>query len=165
VSLRVLALDPGERVGWATGWIEDGVRLLGDDGVETVVADTKLLRVDNHGISFLKDMALKVFEVAKDYDVIVYETWRLRPNKAKAFIGSDFPSVQFIGMVRLAAWVSGTKLVSQGPSVKHTAEKYARAHLPDVAARLDKMPKAHDDGHDGDALLHLANFYFDRYAK
>jgi hypothetical protein len=149
--VRVLALDPGERVGWATGVIDTGAE--------------PFLEVSNHGISFLKDMALKLHEVAGNYDVIVYETWRLRPNKAKAFIGNEFLSSQFIGMVRLCCWLNpGVKIVPQGPNTKSTADRYIAHHQPDIQRRLDAMPKAHDDGHDGDALRHLAFYYYDKFA-
>lgn len=147
--LKVLALDPGERVGWATGWI--------------YTEGPSELRVENHGITQLKPMALKVHEVAGDYDLIIYETFRLRPASAKQLIGSDFPTVQFIGMVRLAAWLAGTKLVSQGPSIKATADKVIPVQYPDIDARIKALPASHDESHDGDALRHLAFYHFDRY--
>lgn len=144
---RVLALDPGERVGWAHGTISP----VG-------------LEVTGHGISVLKDMALAVHARASEYDVLIYETWRLRPAMAKKFAGNDFPSVQFIGMVRLAAWLTpGLKLVSQGPSIKATADRVIPAHYSDIAEKIAALPKAHDDSHDGDALRHLAYYHFDRY--
>lgn len=160
MSLRVLAMDPGERVGWATGWIE----LPGDSTPHDHEVSEPTLTIDTHGISFLKDMALKLHTVAQEYDVIVYETWRLRADKARSFIGSEFLSSQFIGMVRLCAWLSPhTTLVPQGPGTKKTADKYIAAHQPDIQRRLDALPKNHDDGHDGDALRHLAFFFFNKH--
>lgn len=183
MSLRVLAIDPGERVGYATGTIADGAVLLQRDGradgrpFAQIVAEDgplpeagvpyatrKLLTVDTHGIATLKDFALKLFEVAGSYDVIVYETWRLRPAMARKFVGSDFPTVQLIGMIRAAAWINGVKLAAQGPDTKATADRtLAAGQHPDIAARIAAAPKDHDEAHDTDALRHLWFYYWKGY--
>ncbi len=149
--IRVLAIDPGERCGWATGTIADA-------GLE----------VQDHGISFLKDMALAVHRavVLEDrYDVVIYETFRLTHKGARVSVGSDLQTSQVIGMIRLSAWLNPrVQLVPQTPGDKTTARLSLRnPGGEDILARLDKLPKSHDDGHDGDALLHLWNFYFKRY--
>jgi hypothetical protein len=145
--LHVLALDPGERVGWACAYIwADGEW-----------GDMK------HGITPLKDMALAVHRKITDYDVVVYETWRLAADKARSFAGSDFPSVQFIGAVKAAAWLNPhVRLVSQGPRLKTTAEKTAP---PELRKLLKRMPKSHDDAHDGDALLHLWHYTWTKFVN
>jgi len=158
--MRVLAIDPGERVGWAHGDVyvppKGGLRgqMVGNDGSPD-------LRVTGHGISFLKDFALKLHEVASTYDVIVYETWRLRADKARAFIGNDFQSSQLIGMVRMCAWLNPrVTLISQGPGVKSTADR----SMPEwLRAKIAALPAAHDDSHDGDALRHLWHYFWERY--
>lgn len=143
-SSRVLAIDPGERVGWAHG-------IASSDGLE----------VTGHGITGLKDFALKLHEVTGDYDVLVYETWRLRADRVRQFAGSDFPAVQFVGMIRLCAWLHPqVRLVSQGPDAKTTGAKVAPQSVREVLANL---PKSHDDAHDGDALMHLSKYWFDHY--
>ncbi len=143
--MRVLAIDPGERVGWAHG------KVVGDDRLE----------ITGHGISHLKDFALKLHEVTPEYDVIVFETFRLRATAAKKLIGNDFQTSQLIGAIRLCAWLHPqVKLVGQGPNVKATALKTCNAEIRDV---LDGLPQAHDDAHDGDALLHLWHFYWERF--
>lgn len=146
---RVLALDPGNRVGWARADVAE-------DGTWTDL---------RHGITPLKDMALAVhhsllahspeelpFEPA--YDVLVVEDWRLRAEKARSFIGSDFPSVQFIGAVRLCCWLSGCQLVMQGPNLKTTADKTLKRMWPEMAEFVSQSI-SHDDGHDLDAIRHL----------
>ena len=138
---RVLVLDPGERVGWARAEVSS-------DGSWTDL---------RHGITPLRDMAFKVHEAAKDYDVIVFEDWRLYPQQAKTMIGSTFPSVQFIGMVKLSAWMAGTKLVTQGAAIKTNADRAMKALMPDLYEVVTR-PVRHDDGHDQDALRHL--FYY-----
>ena len=123
-----------------------------------------ILLVTGHGIAKIKDLALKLHKVAGDYDEIVYETFRLRADKAQSFVGHDFPTIQLIGMIRQSAWIAGTKLVSHDPVVKTTATRYVAAHQPAIQALLDNMPSRHDEAHDGDALLHLAHRYFTRFA-
>jgi hypothetical protein len=148
--LRVLALDPGERVGWARA-------VLGEDGTWSEF---------RHGITPLWDMATATTDAlgiaygqhdvaaASDYDVVVMEEWRLYPHMANNFVGSAFPSVQFIGAVRLCCKLSGTKLVMQGASVKKTADKTLAKLRPDLH-ELVTRPIKHDDGHDLDAIRHL----------
>lgn len=146
--MRVLALDPGERVGWARADIAE-------DGTWSEF---------RHGITPLWDMALAVHssllvhgaydDPRPDYDVVVMEDWRLYPHMAQQFVGSAFPSVQFIGAVRLCCRLSGTKLVMQGASVKKTADKTLQKLRPELH-ELVTRPIKHDDGHDLDAIRHL----------
>lgn len=113
--MKVLVIDPGERVGFAVANIED-------DGLVLVT----------YGAAPLRDFALKLGEVITDYDVVVYETWRLRANKAKVMIGSDFQPVQLIGMVRYLAWIHDVKLVSKEPGVKGAAAKAMPSWMRDL---------------------------------
>jgi len=139
-------------VGWARADVAD-------DGTWTDL---------RHGITPLRDMALAVHtataygEVAgytSDYDVVVMEDWRLYPDKVREFSGSTFPSVQFIGMVRLCCWLSGTSLVMQGARVKTTTDKTMPALRPDLY-KMVTVPRKHDDSHDMDAIRHLWHWTF-----
>ena len=143
---RVLAVDPGEKVGWATIELHEG-----EDFVDAV-DDGRL----HHGIQPLKESALWIHETSS-IDRIVYETWRLRAGKAEEFTGSQFLSVQYIGMVRLCAWIHGAKVVPQSPTIKNTADKTAPLCLRDIIAR---EPKRHDDAHNVDALRHLWGWFW-----
>lgn len=117
-----------------------------------------------HGITPLWDMACAVAgsvmlpdldaREPQGYDVVVMEDWRLYPHMANNFVGSSFPSVQFIGAVRLCCKLSGTKLVMQGASVKKTADKTLAKLRPELH-ELVTRPIKHDDGHDLDAIRHL----------
>lgn len=144
MSRTVLATDPGERVGWARATFED-------DGTWHDL---------EHGITPLKDMALAIDKNIHKYDVLVFETWKLRPGTARAFIGSDFPSIQFIGMQRLSAWREGVILVPQDPVIKSTADKVAPPEIQEIIAR---EPGKHDDGHNIDALRHLFFYHWEEY--
>lgn len=149
--MRVLALDPGDRVGWARADVDPSSGTWDDF---------------RHGITPLKDMALAVHERVtggrnrrpleheRSYDLVVCEDWRLYPHLAKTMVGSAFPSVQFIGMVKLSCWLSGTKYVTQGAAIKTTADKVMAKLNPELHELVTK-PIAHDDGHDLDAIRHL----------
>jgi hypothetical protein len=104
---------------------------------------------------------MKVLDV-KYADRVVYEEWRLRGEKANEFAGSDFPSVQFVGMLRLAAWVNEAKLYPQSPTAMTTARKTAPVYLREIIAR---EPKRHDDAHNVSALLHLWHHLWLTYVK
>src|SRR5690242_8713487 len=138
---RVLALDPGDRVGWARADIAD-------DGTWSNL---------QHGIEDLKPMALRVNSALvpeyiydedcgrvlcgpPGYDVVVCERWALYPTHAKVMIGSEIPSAQFIGMVKLSCWLAGVPLVMQGaakvnsnkPGALAPAEKSMKKLRPEL---------------------------------
>lgn len=148
---RVLALDPGDRVGWARADVHE-------DGTWENL---------KHGITPLRDMAIAVHSSLATtgsrrdpkYDIVVVEDWRLRPGEERNFIGSSFPSVQFIGMVKLCCWLSGTTYVTQQPSDKKIALK-SMANLRPDTHEMVTTPRKHDDAHDMDALMHLWFYTF-----
>lgn len=80
---RLLALDPGETTGWA---LFEGHTFV-DAGQYPVHA--------------LKDFAL--FFIHKAPTVIVMENYRIYAHRAAQHVGSDVPTVQYIGAVKLAA--------------------------------------------------------------
>ena len=137
---RVLVIDPGDRTGWARCVIEGA-------------AITSL----TSGVSALKDFAIKMAEVASEYDTFVYETWRLRPDVAKKMVGNDFQPSQLIGMIRLMGWITpGLRLASLEPAVKKTGIKVM---LPELAARCEQSSEEHDK----DALALLSYYHWKRY--
>lgn len=140
--MKLLAVDPGEKVGWATACVEP--------------PDNALFLLD-HGIHTWKDFTLKLGQVIGDYDVVIYETWRLSAKHAKHLIGSDMQSSQFIGAVRALAWLNEVKLVASPPANKTTGYKVAPAYVKKI---IDGLPKAHDESHNGDALMHLAHYHW-----
>lgn len=160
MTKRVLALDPGDKVGWARADIHD-------DGTWTRF---------RHGILQLKPAALAVDSALTkppssaswpgthlpEYDVVVCEDWRLYAHMAKHLVGSEIPSAQFIGMVKLACWKSGVPLVMQfarqvnsnKPEILAPAEATMKRLRPDLF-ELVTQPGAHDDLHDMVAIKHL----------
>jgi hypothetical protein len=160
--MRVLSLDPGEKVGWARADIDP-------DGKWTDV---------RHGITPLRDMAIAVHEsmtrfpvlapgepltkYASDYDNVVIEDWSLFPGEINKFAGSRFPAVQFIGAVKCCCWVSGVPLTVYQPAQKEPTLK-AMAKLDPELHELVTRSIAHDDGHDQDALIHLFRYTWLNY--
>lgn len=164
--IRVLAVDPGESVGWARATIAERDLMHGGQIVKQSIP---WLDVEAHGIAYLKDMAQAIYKavVVEDrYDVIVYETFLLTAKGARVMVGSDLQTAQFVGMVRLCAWLNGrVVLVPQGPAAMSSANKSVKSHPSgdDIQARLAKLPKSHDESHDGSALRHLWTYFFERY--
>ena len=76
---------------------------------------------------------------------IIVEDFRLFPNKAKAQSGSDFQSVQCIGMIKFWAQGKNIPVIMQMSSILPIAERQAGI----------KMPKDHSESHKIAALLHI----------
>lgn len=142
--VRVLAIDPGEKCGWARA---------------DVYPDLTFENV-RHGITPLKDFAHTLMKRGANYDRFVYEVFRLYPSAAQKLIGSDMQTAQVVGMIRQAAWWHGIDLSSQGAAIKKVARSTAPPWLQEI---LQRLPKTHDDAHDGDALLHLWYWAWDKY--
>lgn len=163
--LKILSVDPGEKVGWATAEVdEDHVipyDLAGHASGDTIPMVPKLTIV-NHGISSLKPFAIKLSNHMDDYDVVIYETWRLSARAGKLLIGNDMQTSQLIGMIRMVGWqcLGRTTLYPQAPAVMTTARKTLP---PGLQETIDNEPKAHDDAHNVSALLHLWHWYWSTY--
>jgi len=166
--MKVLWIDPGERVGYATA--EVGKIILNDGGSEKPTLD-----VLTWGISSLKPFALLLLKRAQDYDVVGLETYHIRPDKLRAHAGSDVPTLQLVGMIKLACWDAQAKRTDGGPRIveqpaARQTKGWGAANLhasPDI---LDVIQEAqydlsHDEGHHGSALLHLFSWFHDTYCK
>lgn len=164
-AMKVLWIDPGEKVGWAHAAVKNAVWVgtPAPEGGVKISDKPAELKVTGHGISHLKDFALKLHEVAGDYDLIGYERYRISGAHVRRHVGSDVPTLQLIGMIRLCAWVGGVKIVEQDPGKMATADKVIPVNFPDIQRRLDELPKTHDEAHDGSALRHLAYWFWKEY--
>lgn len=158
--LRVLSVDPGEKVGWATATVDESlmvpIPVMGASGL----VNGPQLEVVNHGISSLKAFALKLHALTDPYDIVIYETWRLSARAGRLLVGNDMQTSQLIGIIRLYGWLNGVELVAQPPSAMNTARKTAPPWLQEI---IDNEPKAHDDAHNVSALLHLWTWYWGKY--
>lgn len=161
--LKVLALDPGEKFGWAVGEID---------------TDKPSLQLINYGIATMKNLMLTLADRASRYDVIVYESYQIKASHARAHIGSSVPTLQAIGMVRLSAWLAqdaqllvgkpGPQLIEQRPSDKPTGRSVARGSFPAMSVLIEEAldlddAGQHDEAHHGDAIMHLVAYYHKHY--
>lgn len=137
---KVLAIDPGESVGWAWGHL-----------------DADSFRIAEQGVHQLKDFAVKLGTSIADYDTVVYESWRLYPGMAKRMVGNDMQPSQLVGIIRYLGWINPhVKMVTQGAAIKTTALKT----MPDeVSARFERSTQQHDK----DAVMHLWHYYWLNY--
>lgn len=149
---RVIAIDPGERAGWASATLDENSLT----GIE-------------HGVLPCKDMALELFhwqhKVSVDhpnggrpFDVIVYETWRPRriAGSMDWIQGNQLLSAQLVGQIRMVAWLSKAKLKGYGPDRKTVS----LTSMPGALRfRMDSCPEQHDQ----DALMHLWMYAFENW--
>jgi hypothetical protein len=145
---RIIALDPGEQTGWATGYTEEQ-----EDGTHLIVADygygpwkSVLMRFMSDQIGYVNGPL---------YGQVVYESWRLRADVMKKLVGSDLQSSQFIGGMKATVWWVQTKMLK--PCSLHTNEpgnKPAIDGWMDKAGKGDYLPHT-DKEHPRDAVRHL----------
>lgn len=170
VSLRVIALDPGDR--------RTGI-------AEATVSPGKLTKVRTH-VMPLKKVALWLAEqqgisrkripetgwlasslsVKPTFDVIVYETFRPRPLETGGNMewirGNALLTPQLIGMIRLIGMLSGTELRAQGPLVKKPAFAQIASGMPGSAI-LKRRIASSNEQHDKDAIAHLWRYYCEHW--
>lgn len=132
---RIIAVDPGQETGWAIGQIDK------KEGT---------FQVDDFGHYPWKVFSMNYMNVMdgdQPFDIVVYESWRLRPEAAKEKIGSDFPEVQGIGIIKYGAWKRKSEIVTSEPQYK-----------PVIDAQMggkDYLPSRGGVEHHRDALRHL----------
>ena len=156
--MKVIWIDPGETVGWATF------------RVDTKAPSIELL---DYGNTKLRPFAMKLLEVAHEYDWICFETYAIRADKLKQHAGSTVPTLQLVGMIRLAQWEgqrrNGTgfpQLDEQDPGFKKRGYGAMKLWLPGEIELVDEaLAGRHDDGHFGDAVMHAAAWFHERWGK
>jgi len=81
---KVISIDPGEATGIS---ISSKDEKTGDWSIDFVDAVSK---VDLY----------KILENTENVDLVIYETYKLYADKAKAMIGNEFITVQIIGVIK-----------------------------------------------------------------
>lgn len=148
--MRVIAIDPGEMTGWAIGTLyrepltEGGeFRPWSEDGKPFLV-------VTQYGYDPWKGFVMnydKVMSGDNPFDVVVYESFRIRATAAKALTGSDVPTAQCIGAIKLGAWRNNARLVTSEPSNKPVIDRQMGG--------TDYLPKRDQVEHYRDAVRHI----------
>lgn len=97
---RILALDPGGTIGYATGEIQgDRYNLVGwQSNGGSLDGNIRQLSKTIHHIK---------------PDVIVCESYRIYSSKLKEHVNSEVPTIQLIGAIRLLALQVNSQLVMQ----------------------------------------------------
>jgi hypothetical protein len=119
------------------------------------VDDGKVV-VTKHGWDPWRAFALRLYDrmmnfEEEGFDVIVMEDWRLTKRGAQTLLGSDLPSSQCLGAIRLAYDLArraghGVRLVTQAPAHKYVVDSWmgGTGYLP-----------ASEVEHNRDAIRHL----------
>lgn len=163
--IRVLALDPGEKVGWNTATIWDRA-----DPATIDVGDYGILRLKDAGLALEGEGSAKTPDLRPEhFDVVIFETWILTRKGAQDSVGSEMESSQFIGMLRSAVWRAPNhpRLVRQNPNNMTTGRLALNNPRPDyakIAAIIDAAPRSHKDSHYVSSLLHTVKFFHKEYA-
>lgn len=132
--MRLIAFDPGEETGWATGTVEDGVLTITDHGWQ---------RWWPCAIRYRRSME------ADPYDETIFEGWRLTQKGARVTVGSDMPWSQFIGIMKLVAHDHGKPVIEQPPALKRVINTRMLPHK--------KWLPASEVEHNRDAIRHLVH--------
>jgi hypothetical protein len=130
---RIIAFDPGEQTGWAYAD-------LSSEGLANV----------QFGYDAWKVVAMQFLQAQlgeRPFDIVVYESWRLRAANAMALVGSDLPSSQCVGAIKMAAWHSNTFICTSEPSNKPVIDSFMGG--------TDYLPARDQVEHYRDALRHL----------
>lgn len=130
---KLLGIDPGRHIGWAS----------------VSVSDTKKLLVHEFGVSM--DLTLdELSDHIKDSDLVVVESFLVRPREARkgAFDYDPMETPQVIGALKLLCRLLDTPIVEQNPSVKPVGYGFAG----------QKYVKGKKGQHAMDALAHAAYY-------
>lgn len=134
----IIAIDPGEMTGWARGQVDDGS-----------------VHIEAHGYTPWQDFVIAFAERMEEdpppYDVVVYESWRLRRSSALELVGSDLQSSQCIGAIKLACWRAQrrghvVRIRNQEPAIKNVIDS--------MKGGKDYLPTS-DKEHNKDAVRHF----------
>lgn len=141
MSKRVLALDPGNHTGWCYRQ-EDG-KLLGgtlpEDHMDVMQLIIKLLP-----------------------EVVVFESFKLYPSKARSLAWNSFYPCEVIGVIKLMCSCYNIPTVEQAPSIKKYAGSF-QDDFQELATREKEKDKHWLTEHVKDAYQHLR--YYERYKK
>jgi hypothetical protein len=152
--MKWLWIDPGETVGWQTGLV------LG--------TEEPRLQLLDHGNTASQPFLLTLLTAAVKYDLIGYESYQIRQDKAQAHVGSHVPTLQVIGGIRLCAWEARRKrldgfprLVDRLPREKKTGLLAMPNYLTEEEQRAIRgaLTGDHEDGHWADASLHAVAWH------
>jgi len=128
---KLIAIDPGEMTGYAMAeWDRD-------------TNEYTVVKWDHAPWKQFLIRYAQNFE----WDVVVYEAWRLRHEEAPKLVGSDMQSSQCLGGIRLQAWLHEAVLIEQSTQIKPFIDKRMGG--------TEYLPGRGGVEHHRDALRHL----------
>lgn len=147
---HVIALDPGERTGWATA-------NMSKDHFEFIDYGAENRKVLAQALAH-KQFTIEGDEPHRTYDVLVWETWKPhRQNGSMDWIeGDNLLSARHIGHFELIAWLSGAKTKEYPPSQKD----HFQASMP---PQLVELQRGASEQHPKDAIMHLWGYFFENW--
>lgn len=123
----LVAFDPGDVTGVAL--------------FKVVNNEAEPVDMGQYNLEQLEEFCL---DFSEDVKVVVYETYKVLPHKARAHSGSKVGAAQAIGMIKVLARRLNAELVEQRPDQMHLGLKWAGV----------KMPKTHSQSHQYSAFGH-----------
>jgi hypothetical protein len=151
---RVIALDPGQRTGFAVAEMALDYFHLVESGVKPQ-REMALWLAKQQGIASMTDPQRWDGPLVPRFNVVTWESWRpRRKNGSMNWIEGDrLLPAQHVGQIRLIAWMSGAKMVEQEPADKRT-------FLANLPAGLREFDDESSEQHDQDARWHLWGYFF-----
>ena len=144
---EVIALDPGERTGYATAGMSRDLLVFRD-----------------YGTMQRREMALNLYNwqvrpPGRRFDVIAWEAWVPRRNEAGEMDwieGDKLLSPRHVGHFELIAWLSGARTKEYGAEKKKHFQK-------SMAPQLVLLQRGASEQHPKDALMHLWGYFFENW--
>lgn len=157
----VIALDPGERTGWAAATMDRDLLVFHDYGAEKRRdLALALAYVQMIGPPYPSGLADQREEkgIVGPFDVMVWEAWIPREvNGSMDWIkGDKLLSARHVGHFELIAWLSGAKTKEYGASNK----KHFQSSMP---PQLVAKQRAASEQHPKDAIMHLWGYFFENW--
>lgn len=144
--MRIVAFDPGKTTGFAEA-------VVSDDGT---IQEVKTYILEWERRFAVYALLYGILKEAPLPDTVVVEAFRLYEHRMKSQVGSDFPSVQVIGIIETYCFEMGIleRIVYQPASV------LSRVTIPD--AFKEQIQKS---AHARDAFRHLRYYVVMRKGK
>ena len=132
--MRVLAVDPGNQTGWAVGELDIDVFDVRVSGVMTSWSKLKEVIEENEPL------------------LVLFETFRIFPSKARGLVGDELEAVQTIGVLKYLCLEKKLTLLGRQPSLKS---------VPIIPrdAWVKELIRSRKTEHERDSIMHLYSYW------
>lgn len=110
MKIKILSFDPGVTTGYAIFEFPNDLETIPLDGTSQkfLCEGGELKKYNEFRKIFKKDRI----------DLVVIESFKLYPHKAKAKTLSNFPTVEIIGVIKFLSFINNIPLIEQGANTK-----------------------------------------------